>query len=74
MKVLTPRGHNLATTVEELINPVTGVWDEELINDMFWSVDANRIMQIPLMQGRDDTVAWHYNRNGLFTVGSAYHV
>jgi hypothetical protein len=74
MKVLTPRGHNLVTTVEELINPVTGVWDEELINDMFWSVDANRIMQIPLMQGRDDTVAWHYNRNGLFTVGSTYHV
>jgi hypothetical protein len=28
MKVLTPRGHNLVTTVEELINPVTGVWDE----------------------------------------------
>ena len=61
LKVLTPRGNNLLTTVDELINPITRTWDEELINDLFWSVDANRILQIPLVLGREDVVAWHHN-------------
>lgn len=37
-------------------------------------VDANYILQIPITSGRDDCVAWHYNRNGMFSVRSAYHV
>jgi len=64
----------LLTTVDELINPITGTWDEELIKDLFWTVDANRILQIPHVQGREDVVAWHHNRNGYFSVGSAYHI
>jgi len=59
--------------VDELIDPVTGKWDEEMIKSMFWDIDANRILQIPLVQGREDVVAWHYNRKGYFSVGSAYH-
>ena len=60
LKVLTPRGNNLLTTVDELVNPITWTWDEELIKDLFWTVDANRILQIPLVQGREDVVAWHH--------------
>ena len=70
---MTPRGNNLITQVHDLINPVDGMWDEELINDMFWSVDAHRILQIPLTFGREDFVAWHYTRLGVFTVRSAYY-
>jgi hypothetical protein len=44
MKVLTPRGNNLLTKVDELINPVTGAWNEELIKALFWEVDVNRIL------------------------------
>jgi len=40
---------------------------------MFWPVDVHRILQIPLVGGREDFVAWHFNRNGLFSVRSAYH-
>ena len=47
----------MLTTVDELINPITGTWDEELIKDLFWTVNANRILQIPLVQGREDVVA-----------------
>jgi len=72
--VLTPRGRNLLTTVNELINPITGLWDEDLIKALFWPVDANRILQIPLRPGREDVVAWHHNTNGYFSVGSAYHL
>lgn len=67
MKVLTPRGNIL------VINPVDGRWDEALIRSLFWSVDANRILQIPIAPQREDLIAWHLNRNGLFSVKSAYH-
>ena len=74
MKVLTPRGNNLITKVEELINPITGTWDAQLIRMLFWEVDVNRILQIPLRYGRDDVVAWQFTKNGFFSVGSAYHL
>jgi ribonuclease HI len=59
--------------VEELINPVDGTWDEELIKDIFWPIDVHRILQIPLTPDREDFVAWHYNKSGLFSVKSAYY-
>jgi len=71
---MTPRGNNLVTTVEELINPVTGYWDEDLNKDLFWPVDVHWILQISLSVGREDLVSWHYNRNGFFSVCSAYHI
>jgi len=70
---LTPRGNNLVTNVEELINPVDGNWDEQMIRDLFWSIDVHRLLQIPLSAGREDIVAWNFNRNGLFCIRSAYH-
>jgi hypothetical protein len=73
LKVQTCRGNNIVTTVDELINPVDHTWDVDLVRSIFWSVDANRILQIPITPGRGDCVAWHYNRNGFFSVKSAYH-
>jgi len=73
LKVLTPRGNIVISTVDELINPIDGRWDEALIRSLFWSVDVHRILQIPIYSGREDLIAWHPNRNGLFTVKSAYH-
>jgi hypothetical protein len=43
----TPRGHNLLSRVQELINPATGSWDEVLIRDMFWEEDATCILCTP---------------------------
>ena len=63
----------MISTVDELINPIDGRWDEALIRSLFWSVDVHRILQIPIYSGREDLIAWHPNRNGLFTVKSAYH-
>ena len=47
-RVVTPRGANLLSKVADLIDPVTGVWDQELVMDTFWQVDAERILAIPL--------------------------
>ena len=73
LKIQTPRGTNIVRTVNELINPVDGSWDEDLINSLLWPTDVHCILQIPISPGREDVVAWHHNRNGLFTVRSAYH-
>jgi hypothetical protein len=70
---MTPRGSNILTRVEELINPVDGTWDEELINDIFWPIDVHRILQIHLTPDREDFVAWHHNNSGMFSVKSAYY-
>jgi hypothetical protein len=73
LKIMTPRGSNILTRVSDLINPIDGSWDEDLIGEIFWSVDAHRILQIPLTPNREDFVAWHHNKLGLFTVRSAYY-
>lgn len=38
---ITPRGNCLLTRVSELIDPNTNSWDEALVRDIFWEVDAN---------------------------------
>lgn len=74
-KVMTPRGNIVITKVSELIDPQLGQWDEDLVRSLFTHVDAARIFNIPLsLNGFDDFVAWHYNRNKMFSVRSAYHV
>lgn len=50
-KIATPRGNNLVSMVHEVINPVDGQWDADLVNDLFWAVDAHRILQIPITHG-----------------------
>lgn len=64
----------MISRVVELIDPVTTQWDEELIRDIFYPVDAARILQIPInFQAFDDFIAWHPSRNGIFSVRTTYH-
>lgn len=64
----------MLSKVDELINPYTGQWDEDLIRDVFSPVDVHRILQIPLNYHlTEDFVAWNYTRSGTFSVRSAYH-
>jgi hypothetical protein len=70
---MTPKESIMIKFVSDLVNPIDGNWDEELINEFLWPVDAHRILQIPLTPGREDFVAWHNNWLGLFTFKSAYY-
>jgi hypothetical protein len=47
-KLATPRGNIVITKVSILIYPISGFWDEELRRSIFWEVDVNRIMEIPI--------------------------
>jgi hypothetical protein len=62
------------TKVHELIDPATGVWDEGLVHDTLWEVDANVVLKIPIREDFNDFVAWHYDDKGIFTVKSGYHL
>ena len=70
---ITPRGQTLLTKVSALIDPITGTWDRVLIEEVFWEEDWKRILSIPIKQGMDDLIAWHFDRKGIFSVKSAYH-
>lgn len=73
-KPITPRGRTILTKVSDLIDPVQGNWDKELIEDIFWEEDVKHILAIPIKQGGEDTIAWHFDKKGIFSVKSAYHV
>lgn len=57
-----------------LLDPHTGTWDMKLIKDIFWEEDVQDILSILIKHGREDTIAWHYDPKGRFSVKSAYHV
>jgi hypothetical protein len=64
----------LLTWVDELMDPINGGWDEQLVRDTFWMEDAEAILSIPIGEGVPDRPAWHFDSKGLFSVKSAYKV
>lgn len=54
--------------VDELIDPTTGTWDSGLVNDIFWEEDATIILAMPVHEGRENVLAWHYGEHGIFSV------
>jgi hypothetical protein len=74
-RVFSTRGQCLLQTVDELIDPMSGTWDEALIRANLIPVDAERILRIPLSdQLSEDFVAWHHTKTFCFSVRSAYHI
>jgi hypothetical protein len=71
---VTPRRQSILTNVNELISPVTGSWDEQLVRDTFWEVDATVILKIPIGDDFEDFPAWHYDEKEIFLVKTAYHL
>lgn len=71
-RVITPRGASLLTHVNELLCPITGAWDEQLIRETFCAEDARYILQIPVREGVQDFFAWHFDPKGVHSVRSAY--
>jgi hypothetical protein len=61
--------------VSELIDVYGAMWDKEKLQKFFLPMDRNIISQIPLSTRRQvDFWAWHYDKNGIFSVRSAYHM
>jgi hypothetical protein len=59
--------------VEELINPYSGEWDEELLRVIFWAIDVNNIMSIPQNQnGMDDFITWRFNKKMVYFLSEVH--
>ena len=58
-KIITPRRGNILTKVSELIDPITNCWDEDLVRQTLWPIDAYRVLAIPIpMHNMSDFIAW----------------
>ena len=61
--------------VSELIDPVTLMWNVQVVDTHFLPMDGELIRSIPLSGRRQaDFWAWHYEKSGVFTVRSAYRM
>jgi hypothetical protein len=58
--------------VEELIDPNTRGWDEQLVPHTFWEEEAEVILTISIGEDMPDWLAWHFDSKGLFSIKSTY--
>jgi ribonuclease HI len=73
-KIVTRRGNIVFTHVSDLIDAETNSWDEEIIGELFWPTDVQRIMHIPLARGMmEDFISWNLTKTGVFSVRSCYY-
>jgi hypothetical protein len=70
--LVTRRGNVMLDWAADLIDPVTGQWDDELLNDCLWPADAAHVSNIPICILEEDTWAWRMEPKGTFSVKSAY--
>jgi hypothetical protein len=61
--------------VSELIDVFNVAWDRDMLQKKFLPMDRDLILSIPLSTRRqDDFWAWHYDKEGVFSVRSAYRM
>jgi ribonuclease HI len=58
--------------VSDLLTP-SGRWNAELIKQLFFDVDAQAILSMPVRGMGNDSWAWELERHGMYSVRSAYH-
>ena len=75
-KVLYPASEDTdGMLVVDLLDPDLHCWRRELITSLFHTDDAEAICSIPLSHRHvPDILLWMYNKNGMFSVKSAYRV
>jgi hypothetical protein len=61
LKVVTPRGNRVVSTIDELINPIER-WSGPFFGRLMYTGSSKS----HFFHGREDLVAWHHNRSGLF--------
>ena len=74
LKISARRHNTRLKLVSDLFMSGRKCWDENLIKYLFYPHDAEEILKIRIQASRDgDFVAWHHEKNGIFSVKSAYN-
>ena len=58
----TYRGATVLTKVAELLDLVSGSWDEVLVQDVFSDFDVNAILKLRVNLDMEDRPAWHFDK------------
>ncbi|KAG2562686.1 hypothetical protein PVAP13_8KG400101 [Panicum virgatum] len=75
LKPLLRQEHVIVEQVDELFIQGTRRWNEDLVRDSFVPWDAEEILKIKAgVRMVEDTVAWNYERTGIYSVRSAYRL
>jgi hypothetical protein len=70
---IAPRRSGVPRRVSDYIDHTTATWNMEKVEEFFLPMDVDVIKGIPLcMCNQEDFWAWHFEKNGIFTVRSAY--
>ena len=70
-KPITPGDGQELHRVSELMT-ASGQWNEDLIREIFFPIDAEAILQLPIRPRDGDVWAWEPERHGIYSVRSAY--
>jgi len=70
---LTPSEGQLVSRVGELLSE-NGQWDEALIRQIFFPIDAEAILRTPVRPNHEDFWAWEPEKFGMYSVKSAYRL
>lgn len=63
------------TFVSELIDCTSATWRRDIIQQVFLPTDAAAILSISLCtRNMEDYLSWNFEKNGIFTVCSAYRM
>lgn len=69
------RGIDKESRVKNFIDSDLGIWKKGLIFVSFNPSELKQIVSIPLsFRNTEDRLIWHHERNGEFSVCSAYHI
>jgi hypothetical protein len=75
LKLSGRRGNSRRRWVSELIDPATRTWNEAMVRECCLPYDVDAVLAIKLPpRPCDDFVAWQPEKNGVFTVSSAYRL
>ena len=73
LKVLGKPNNSRLKWVSDLIDPATKTWREDTVRSLFHPADAHEVLRIRIPAVQDeDFIAWAHEKNGLFSVRSAY--
>ena len=75
LKVLSLKTWSRIRWVNQLMLPQAREWNVPLIEKLFHNFDAEEICKIKIpLNETEDHLAWNYEKNGIFTVRSAYRL
>ncbi|PIN13394.1 hypothetical protein CDL12_13981 [Handroanthus impetiginosus] len=70
---LRPLNTNEEMKVCELIDEGNRMWKEDVLHNLLWPVDVDRVLQVPLASApSEDTLTWWFSKHGQFSVRSCY--